>query len=50
VTALYIGGGALVLGMVLWVVGRLSKPAAMNRVSDAWLDSHKYDRRQHRQD
>jgi hypothetical protein len=38
-----------VLG-VGWLIGRLAQPPKLNRVSDNWLDHHKYDRRQQRPD
>ena len=43
-------GGAGVCWAVIWLIARLAKPAAFNRMSDTWLDSHKYDRKHTRAD
>ena len=43
-------GGAGVLWALVWFVGWFSRPAALNRMSDGWLDSHKYDRKHSRPD
>jgi hypothetical protein len=36
--------GALALGGIVWLIGRVSKPAAMSAMSEAWVHEHKYDR------
>jgi hypothetical protein len=43
-TLLVLGGAAVCWGLV-WFVGRVARPAAFNKMSDSWLDSHKYDRK-----
>jgi hypothetical protein len=41
-------GGVLVLGAIVWLLGRFSKPAASTQMSDSWIDSRKYDRKHSR--
>jgi hypothetical protein len=43
-------GGTLALGGIVWLIGRFSKPAASNQMSDSWIDSRKYDRKHSRPD
>jgi hypothetical protein len=38
-------GGAGLCWTVIWIVGRFSRPAALNKMSDSWIDAHKYDRK-----
>jgi len=46
--AMMIGATFLVVVGLGWLIARLTRPRKLNRVSDLWLDQHKYDRRQQR--
>jgi hypothetical protein len=48
-TLLVLGGAAVCWGLV-WIVGRFTRPAAVTKMSEAWIDAHKYDRKHSRAD